>query len=62
MKIKTLVVVDEAGKEYAFTHRSLVENKEYNPNNDPEVQGTGLEDINKVEEVEPKKKITKKKK
>lgn len=59
MKIKSLIIVDDAGKEYTFTHRSIVENKEYNPANDPEVQGVGLADITK-EQVEPLK--TKKKK
>ncbi len=48
MKIKTLIVVDDAGKEYAFTHRSLVEDKTYDPSKDPEVQGTGLADLQAV--------------
>lgn len=45
MKIKSLIVVDENGKEYAFTHRSIVEVKEYDASKDPEVQGTGLAEI-----------------
>ena len=58
MKVKSLVVEDENGKQYAFTHRSLVENKEYDPSKDPEVQGTGLADLQGpvVEPVKPKKK------
>lgn len=66
MKIKSLIVVDENGKEYAFTHRSVVENKEYNPVNDPEVQGVGLAELQaqtqpavKVEPLKAKKKKSK---
>ena len=69
MKIKSLIVVDESGKEYAFTHRSLVEIKEYEEASDPEVQGTGLaalittEDTSTqtVEPLKEKRKYTKKK-
>lgn len=43
MIIKSLIVVDESGKEYAFTHRSLVEVKEYEAAKDPEVQGVSLQ-------------------
>lgn len=49
MKIKSLIVVDENGKEYAFTHRSLVEVKEYTADADPEVQGTGLAELQVAE-------------
>ena len=46
MKIKSLIIVDEeTGKEYAFTHRSVVEVKEYEAEKDPEVQGTGLTEL-----------------
>ena len=56
MIIKSLIIVDESGKEYAFTHRSIVEVKEYEPAKDPEVQGVGLAELNKPEvKVEPLK-------
>lgn len=60
MKIKSLIIEDENGKEYAFTHRSVVPVEQYSPEKDPEVQGIGLEDLQKAE-VEPKSKKTKKK-
>lgn len=52
MRIKSLIIQDEeTGKEYAFTHRSVVEVKEYEAAKDPEVQGTGLTDIIPITET-----------
>lgn len=46
MKIKSLIIEDENGKQYAFTHRSVVAVEEYDPAKDPEVQGKGLQELN----------------
>lgn len=45
MRIKSLIIEDENGKQYAFTHRSVVAVEEYDPAKDPEVQGKGLHEI-----------------
>lgn len=50
IKIKNITVVVD-GQEHSFSSRSVVPNKPYDATKDPEVQGTGLADLQSSNET-----------
>lgn len=50
VKIKNITVVVD-GQEYSFSSRSVVADIAYDPAKDPQVQGTGVADLQPVVEI-----------